>query len=161
CALARWRGGNQSVQSANICAIVFEHHDARESINGEHGPMPQLHHHTFITNFTRRHDGQWRALDGEQIFRARPAIDAIYMSELARNVQQLGYRIERRPDGAFELAGFTRKQIEAFSERTQDIERKKLEKGISNARLAKQITLETRKAKREHDPEVLKAEREA
>jgi conjugative relaxase-like TrwC/TraI family protein len=161
CALARQHGNSEKVQTTNICAVVFEHHDARESLTGEHGPMPQLHHHTFITNFTQRPDRQWRALDAEQIYRARPAIDAIYMSELSRNVQQLGYRIERRPDGAFELAGFTRQQIEAFSERTQDIEQKKLEKGITNAKAAKQITLATRKAKREHDPQALKAEREA
>jgi conjugative relaxase-like TrwC/TraI family protein len=161
CALASQRGNREKVRSENICAVVFEHHDAREATNSQHGPMPQLHHHTFITNFTRRPDGQWRALDNEQLYRSRPAIDAIYMSELSRNVQQLGYRIERRADGAFELAGFARNQIEAFSERTQDIERKKLEKGITNPVAAKQITVETRKAKREHDPEVLKAEREA
>ncbi|HTW88054.1 MAG TPA: MobF family relaxase, partial [Candidatus Binataceae bacterium] len=161
CALARQHGGSEWVQTSNICAVVFEHYDARESINGEHGPMPQLHHHSFVTNLTRRPDGQWRSLDAEQIYKARGFADGVYMSELARNVQQLGYQISRGPRGGFELAGYTREQIEAFSERCQDIERLKAERGITNARAAREIIIETRKSKRQHDPEALKVEREA
>jgi hypothetical protein len=123
--------------------------------------MPQLHHHSFVTNLTRRPDGQWRSLDHEQIYKARDFADAVYMTELARNVQQLGYQITRGPKGSFELAGYTREQIEAFSERCQDIERLKAQRGITSARAAREIIIETRKAKRQHDPEALKAEREA
>jgi conjugative relaxase-like TrwC/TraI family protein len=160
CALARRRGGKEWVQTENLVAVMFEHHDAREALSGEHGPMPQLHHHTFITNLTQMPDGQWRGLDPKEIYKARRFIDAVYMTELAHRVQEIGYRIERRPDGAFELAGFTRQQIEAFSERCQDIERLKAERGITSATAARDIVIETRKAKREHDPAVLKAERE-
>jgi conjugative relaxase-like TrwC/TraI family protein len=161
CALARQRGGSEWVQTSNICAVVFEHYDARESIKGEHGPMPQLHHHSFVANLTQRPDGQWRGLDAEQIYKARGFADAVYMAELARNVQQLGYHITRGPKGSFELGGYTREQIEAFSERCQDIERLKAERGITNARAAREIIVETRKAKRQHDREALKVEREA
>lgn len=160
CALARQRGGSEWVRTSNICAVVFEHYDARESITGEHGPMPQLHHHSFVANLTQRPDGQWRSLDHEQIYKARDFADAVYMTELARNVQQLGYQITR-PKGSFELAGYTREQIEAFSERCQDIERLKAQRGITSARAAREIIIETRLAKRQHDPEALKAEREA
>jgi conjugative relaxase-like TrwC/TraI family protein len=141
CALARQHGGTEWVQTNNICAVVFEHYDARESITGEHGPMPQLHHHSFVTNLTRRPDGQWRGLDAEQIYKARGFADAVYMAELARNVQQLGYQITRGPKGSFELAGYTREQIEAFSERCQAIERLKAERGITNARAAREIII--------------------
>jgi conjugative relaxase-like TrwC/TraI family protein len=157
CALARQHG--TSVQSANICAVVFEHYDARESINSEHGPMPQLHYHTFVNNLTQRPDGQWRAIDSEQMYRDRPHLDAVFMSEVARNVQQIGYRIVRGSKGSFELEGFTREQIEAFSERSEDITRTKAERGITNPVAGRDVILETRKAKREHDPEFLKAER--
>jgi len=90
CALSRQRGGREWVQSGNVVAVMFEHHEARESINSQHGPMPQLHHHTFVANLTRRPDGQWRGLDPVEMYKSRNFIDAIYMSELARNVQQLG-----------------------------------------------------------------------
>src|SRR5712692_2162342 len=161
CALSRHRGGREWVQSGNIVAIMFEHYDARESKHGEHGPMPQLHHHTFITNMTQRPDGQWRGLEPDQMFKARGFIDSVYMTELAKNVEQLGYSIVRGSDGAFELAGFTRKQIEAFSERFLDIEQEKLKQGITSPKAARNVVLETRRPKREHDPEVLKTEREA
>jgi conjugative relaxase-like TrwC/TraI family protein len=160
-ALGRRRGGKEWVQTANVVAVMFEHYDARESINGHHGPMPQLHHHVFITNLTQMPNGQWRGLDPDQIYKARRFIDGVYLSELSKRVQEIGYSIERRPDGAFELAGFTRKQIEAFSERTLDIKRAEAEQGLTNPVAARVVRLETRKPKRQHDPDALKAEREA
>jgi conjugative relaxase-like TrwC/TraI family protein len=161
CAGARQGKDREWVQTSNVCAVMFEHYDARESITSQHGPMPQLHHHVFITNLTQRPDGHWRALSEDQIYKARPFLDAVYMGELARNVQGLGYRIVRGSDGSFELEGFTREQVEAFSERYLDIEREKAKEGITNPVAARNIVLETRKAKHEHDPEALKAEREA
>ena len=161
CALGRRHGGKQWVQTRNIVAVMFEHYDARESITSQHGPMPQLHHHTFITNLTQMPDGHWRGLDPKEIYKARRFIDAVYLTELANRIQQIGYAIERRPDGAFELASYTREQIEAFSERWQDIERIKAERGITNAKAAREVIIETRRAKHQHDPELLRAEREA
>lgn len=154
-------GGTEKIQTSNVCAVIFEHYDARESKQGEHGPMPQLHHHTFMMNMTQRPDAQWRGLETYQMMKARPFIDGVYMSELAKNVQQLGYSIVRGSDGSFELAGFTRTQIAAFSERSQDIMRLKTERGITSPKAARDIVLETRRAKRDHDPEVPKIEREA
>jgi conjugative relaxase-like TrwC/TraI family protein len=160
CALARRHGGKEWVETGNVVAIMFEHYDSRESIHGEHGPMPQLHHHFFIANMTRLANDEWRSLDPKQIYKARRFIDAVYIAELAKRVQQLGYDIVRKTDGSFELASFTRRQIEAFSERAMDIERTKRARGISNPSLARDIVLETRKPKRDCDPVVLKAERE-
>ena len=161
CALSRQHGGSEWVQAGNVVAVMFEHHEARESVGGKHGPMPQLHHHTFIANLTQRPDGQWRGLEPDQIYKARRFIDGVYMTELSKNVQQLGYQIVRGSDGTFELAGFTRKQIEAFSERSQDIKRIEAERGITSPRAARDIRLETRKAKREHDAATLKAQHRA
>jgi conjugative relaxase-like TrwC/TraI family protein len=161
CALSRQHGGSQWMQTGNVVAVMFEHHEARESINGEHGPMPQLHHHTFLMNLTQRPDGEWRGLEPNQIYKTRAFIDAVYMTGLAKRVQQLGYQIVRGSDGTFELAGFTRAQIEAFSERGQDIKRIETERGITSPRAARDIRLETRKPKRAHDAAALKAEHEA
>jgi conjugative relaxase-like TrwC/TraI family protein len=161
CALARRHGGKEWVETGNIVAFMFEHHDSRESLHGAHGPMPQLHHHFFIANMTRLANGEWRSLDPQQIYKARRFIDAVYMAELAKRVQQLGYEIVRKPEGSFELARFSRQQIEAFSERAMDIERTKAERGITHSSAARAIVIETRKPKRDYDPAVLRAEREA
>jgi len=161
CALARRHGGKEWVTTGNVVAIMFEHYDSRESIHGEHGPMPQLHHHFFIANMTRLTNGEWRSLDPQQIYKTRRFIDAVYMAELAKRVQQIGYNIVRKVDGSFELAGYARRQIEAFSERAMDIERTKRARGISNPSIARDIVLETRKPKRDCDPLALKEERES
>lgn len=89
-ALGRRRGGQEWVQTSNVVAIMFEHFDARESVNSQHGPMPQLHHHFFIMNATQLPNGAWRSLDPDQMFKSRNAINVIYMTELARNVQKIG-----------------------------------------------------------------------
>src|SRR6266849_8379296 len=78
CALGRQHGGKEWVQTGNVVAVMFEHHDARESINGQHGPMPQLHHHTFVTNLTQLPDGRWRGLEPKEMYKARRFIDAVY-----------------------------------------------------------------------------------
>ncbi len=161
CALARRHVGKEWVETGNIVAFMFEHHDSRESVHGAHGPMPQLHHHFFIANMTRLANGEWRSLDPQQIYKARRFIDAVYMTELAQRVEQLGYAIVRQPEGSFELAGYTRQQIQAFSERATDIEETKTARGITHSSSARAIVIETRKPKRDYDPAVLRAEREA
>ncbi len=161
CALSRQHGGKEWVQSRNLIAVMFEHYDAREALNSRHGPMPQLHHHFFLMNGTQLPNGEWRGLDPDQIYKSRNFINAIYLAELAKHVQRIGYSIIRGEAGTFELAGYTRKQIEAFSERGEDIKRREAEAGITNPKDARQIRLETRTAKRQHDPDALKAEREA
>src|SRR5215469_14548490 len=103
-----------AIEQAVACALG-RRHDAKESITGKHGPMPQLHHHTFITNLTQMPDGQWRGLDPKEIYKARRFIDAIYMNDLANRIQNIGYQIQRHSDGSFDLADYTREQIEAFS----------------------------------------------
>jgi conjugative relaxase-like TrwC/TraI family protein len=157
-AQSRTRGGREWVQTDNIVAVMFEHHEARESQNSNHGPMPQLHHHAFIANLTQRPDGQWRGLDPHQIYKSRSYIDAVYTAELAREVQRIGYKIERRTDGRFELAGYSRAQIEAFSERHQNIKEAESRLGLTGApsqALRNRIVMETRKAKGEYDPKEL------
>src|SRR5690625_6801348 len=68
---------------------------------------------------TQRLDGKWRALSNEDIFRAYEAVDAIYKSEWAKELQSLGYSIRLVDDkGNFELSHISRSQIEAFSSRS-------------------------------------------
>jgi len=81
------------------------------------------------------------------------------LREIERSLQP--YVPRRSADQYFELAGFSRQQIEAFSERAMDIERTKAARGITHSSAARAIVIETRKPKRDYDPAVLRAEREA
>jgi conjugative relaxase-like TrwC/TraI family protein len=160
-ALSRRRGGSEWVVTGNVVAARFDHIAARpaSSVQDGYGPDPHLHTHVVIANMTRRPDGQWRGLDPIQIYRAQAFATAVYRSELARQVQQLGYEIRvAGHDGRWELADYTREQVMAFSRRRQDIERTLAREGLAGAEAAQNIAHRTRLSKDHRDEESLKAE---
>ena len=76
----------------------------------------------------------------------------IYRSVLAKELISLGYNIEKtREDGLFEIEGFTRKQIEAFSNRRMKILSLMEEQGLSGTHAAQAVTLHSRERKEEID----------
>ena len=102
---------------------------------------------------------QWRGLDPIEIYRAQSFATAVYRSELAREVQQLGYEIRiAGRDGRWELDGYTREQVMAFSRRRQDIEQTLAREGLAGAKAAQNIAHRTRLSKDHRDEESLKAE---
>jgi conjugative relaxase-like TrwC/TraI family protein len=68
-----------------------------------YGPDPHLHTHVVIANMTLRPDAMWRSLDPVEIYRSQSFATAVYRSELAREVQALGYQIRvTAADGRWE-----------------------------------------------------------
>ena len=160
-ALSRRRGGSEWVVTGNVVAARFDHIAARPAsgVQDGYGPDPHLHTHVVIANMTRRPDGEWRGLDPIEIYRAQAFATAVYRSELARQVQQLGYEIRvAGHDGRWELDGYTREQVMAFSRRRQDIERTLAREGLTGAEAAQNIAHRTRLSKDHRDEESLKAE---
>ena len=160
-ALSRRHGGSEWVITGNIVAARFDHIAARpsKSVDDGYGPDPHLHTHVVIANMTIRPDGAWRGLDPVEIYRSQSFATAVYRSELAREVQRLGYRIEvTGADGRLELAGYTREQVMAFSRRRQDIEAAMARQGLNGAAAAQNLAHQTRRSKDDRDEESLKAE---
>jgi len=157
-ALARKRGGREYVVSANIVGARFDHIAARQA-EETRLPDPHLHTHVVMINMTKRPDGEWRSLESKEMFYAQRLGSAIYRTELAREVQHLGYRIDRNAhDGSWELQGFTRAQVEQFSQRQQQINKKMAEIGVNGSKKAHEIALSTRQSKQEYDEVELKAD---
>ncbi len=159
-ALSRRRGGSEWVVTSNIVAARFDHIAARPAsgVKDGYGPDPHLHTHVVIANMTRRPDGQWR-LDPIEIYRAQSFATAVYRSELAGEVQQLGYEIRiAGRDGRWELDGYTREQVMAFSRRRQDIEQALAREGLAGAEAAQNIAHRTRLSKDHRDEQALKEE---
>ena len=158
-AMARIHGGKEYLNTANIVGAAFTHIAARPVEKVNHGPDPHLHTHVIFFNATRRPDGAIRALSPVEIYRAQRLGSAVYRSEIAQGAQRLGYGIQvTASDGRFELEGYTREQVMAFSSRRQQVEKKMAELGVSGAKAAQIVTLSTRQAKEQYDETALKAE---
>ncbi len=108
------RGINKRyVASGQIAAAIFRHGESRAL-------DPHLHSHAFIFNITQDTAGpRLLALESSNIFERARYLTEVYRNALAREVQGLGYAIERREHG-FELAGVSSDLLERFSKRAKE-----------------------------------------
>jgi conjugative relaxase-like TrwC/TraI family protein len=161
-AQARIRRGQEWVTTGNVVAARFDHIAARPTDaanNDGYGPDPHLHTHVVVMNMTRRPDGAWRGLDPVEIYRSQAFATAIYRAELAREVQRLGYTIGTTDvDGRWELKGYGREHVMAFSLRRQEIERELEKLGVNGAGAAQIAAHRSRLSKDQRDEQTLKAE---
>ena len=137
-----------------IVAATFRH-DASRNLD------PQLHTHAVLANMVRGGDGKWRTMANEGLYERQKLIGMLYRNELARNLVELGYGIEKtHADGRFEIAGVSREVVEAFSTRRAEIEAAMEERGLGataeNPRLAERAALMTRAKKRDVDRDALR-----
>ena len=122
---------------------------------------PLLHTHSVIANMLLGADGQWRTMANERLYRSKMLLGALYRSELAGELKELGYGIEKtHADGRFEIAGVSRETIEAFSTRRAEIEAAMEDRGLGktadNPHLARRAALMTRARKRDVDKDALR-----
>ena len=122
---------------------------------------PALHTHSVIANMLLGPDGKWRTMANERLYGSKMLLGALYRSELAGELAKLGYGIEKtHSDGRFEIAGVSRKVIEAFSTRRAEIEAAMDGRGLGgtaeNQHLARRAALMTRAHKRDVDKEALR-----
>ena len=97
----------------------------------------------------------------ERLYASKMLIGALYRAELARGLEELGYAIEKtHADGRFEIAGVSRKVVEAFSTRRAEIEAamdaQNFGDPAGNQRFAERAALMTRSHKRDVDKEALR-----
>jgi conjugative relaxase-like TrwC/TraI family protein len=146
--------GRHRIGTGNITAAVFRHETSREQ-------DPQLHSHCVVINTTQLADGTWRSLSNEEVISNQKLLGEIYQNELAYQLRQLGYGIESKLNGQFELTGYGQRLLDAFSTRSQQIKDyiqqwEQETRGVPlNAKQKKQATLNTRKSKQVVPREVL------
>src|SRR4029453_4449167 len=132
---SRSDGGARNVTTGNMVAAVFEHTAARPSRRGQQphlGPAPHLHTHVVIANLTQRDNGEWRAVQPLDLYRSQAFATAVYRSALARAAQALGYSVTLTGQRCeWELTGYERAHIEAFSHRRHDITQRLAEQGVN------------------------------
>ena len=109
---ARIGGNHQPETTGRWAAAKFEH-DSSRPVDGY--AAPQLHTHVVVFNVTERENGDTRALQPHELYRSQQYATAVYRTELALRLRQLGYEIEQSPNGAPEIKGYTQEYLEASS----------------------------------------------
>ena len=142
-------GKTQSVvKTGNLVIAKYDHIETREL-------DPHLHSHCLVMNMTQLPNGEWYSHLNDAIFRNQKLLGMAYQHYLALEVQKLGYSVERRDHGQFEIKGYTEEQRLDFSKRRQQILARAGEKG---SWLERELAWKkTRKNKEHVTPEELKA----
>ena len=107
--------GRRIVGTGNIIAAVFAHGTSREA-------EPQLHSHCVVMNATQIENGRWYGLLNDSAVANKKLLGQIYQNELACELKQLGYEIEQREHGQFDIKGYSEELLKTFSTRRGQIE---------------------------------------
>src|SRR4051812_12704453 len=147
-------GGNRPAETTgNWIAARFEHDTARP-VDGY--PAPQLHTHVVFFNMTRTHDGDFRAMQPQEVFRSQQYGTAVYRAELGLRLRELGYEVQVERNGTPEIKGYSREYLEANSLRSQQIRAHLKAAGLNGAAAAQIAAHRTREAKVARGPEEVK-----
>ncbi len=143
-AQARMGGNAPAVTTGEWAAAKFEH-DSSRPVDGY--VAPQLHTHVVFFNITELENGETRALQPRELYRTQQYATAVYRSELAVRLRDLGYEIEAGASGAPEIRGYSAEYLEASSPRSQQIKEYLAENGFTGAGPAEIAAHQTRDAK--------------
>ncbi|WP_141738763.1 MobF family relaxase, partial [Acidithiobacillus caldus] len=153
---AQARINGQTVETGNLTYASFEHATTRAG-------DPQTHTHVVVTNVTYDSEGKAYSLESKGLYEARHAADNVYKNEMAKALEARGYQLEWDAKGNFEIRGYTREQIEAFSKRSEEIAQELKERGVTRAEASaeeRQIaTLASRQEKNHAESREAHAER--
>jgi conjugative relaxase-like TrwC/TraI family protein len=141
---ARIGGNAPAVTTGEWAAAKFEH-DSSRPVDGN--VAPQLHTHVVFFNITELENGQTRALQPQELYRTQQYATALYRSELAVRLRDLGYEIEPGASGAPEIRGYSAEYLEASSPRSRQIKDHMAEQGVTGAEAAQIAAHQTRDAK--------------
>ena len=145
-------GRRPRVQADGMAAATFRHLASRNL-------DPQLHTHAVIANMTRGRDGGWRSAEFTSVERSKLLIGAYYRNELRTGLEKIGYAtvptlVGRMP--GFEIAGYQRPMLDAFSTRRRELLDYMHDRGWENTPArTQQAALYTRQRKSEPDRQVL------
>src|SRR5438045_5638026 len=140
----RTKGANENRVTGNMVWAEFVHFTARP-VNGL--PDPHLHAHCYAFNTTwDEAEKKWKAGQFRDLKADAPYFEAAFHARFAEQLAEVGYRIERTAKG-WELAGVPQRVLDEFSRRTEQVERKAKELGITSAKGKDGLAAMTRERK--------------
>src|ERR1700691_4004917 len=140
----RKNGANENRTTGNMIWAEFVHFTARP-VKGILDPHLHAHCYTFNTTWDEEEKkwkaGQFRDLKGDA-----PYFEAAFHARFSKQLAEMGYCIERTAKG-WELAGVPQRVLDEFSRRTEQVEQKAKELGITSAKEKDGLAALTRERK--------------
>ncbi len=136
-------GGNLPAETTGKWIAAKFEHDSARPVDGY--AAPQLHTHVVFFNLTETDDSEAHALQPRELYKTQQYATAVYRSELAHRLKELGYEIERGESSQPEIKGYSKDYLEASSPRRQQIEEhlaKHDQRGAGAAQIAAHQTRE-------------------
>ena len=107
--------GRRTVKTGNLIAAVFPHGTSREA-------EPQLHSHCVVMNATQLENGSWYSFSNDSAIMNKKLLGQVYQNELAVELKKIGYEVEQRAHGQFDIKGYSPELLKTFSTRRGQIE---------------------------------------
>ncbi len=137
-------GANENRTTGNMVWAEFVHFTARP-VNGV--PDPHLHAHCYTFNTTWDDtETKWKAGQFRDLKADAPYFEAVFHARFAKQLAEIGYRIGRTTKG-WELARVPQRVLDEFSRRTEQVEQKAKELGITSAKEKDGLAALTRERK--------------
>jgi conjugative relaxase-like TrwC/TraI family protein len=108
--------GHTQVSTGGFSAAVFGHRTSRAG-------DPQLHSHALVVNKVRCPDGEWRTIDGHEIYAHKKSAGTVYQAALRNELTRrlgVGWTAVSK-DGQAEIAGVPKDLIKAWSQRAAQV----------------------------------------
>lgn len=140
-------GSNLPAETTGKWVAARFEHDSSRPVDGY--AAPQLHTHVVFFNVTRTENGDSRALQPRELYKSQQYATAIYRSELASRLKDIGYEVERGRSGQPEIKGYSAEYLEASSPRRRQIEEHLARTNQRGAGAAQIAAHQTRERKQE------------
>src|SRR5437879_6316672 len=152
-------GGNLPAETTGKWVAAKFEHDSARPVDGY--AAPQLHTHVVFFNLTETDDGEAHALQPRELYKTQQYATAVYRSELAHRLKELGYEIERGESSQPEIKGYSKEYLEASSPRRKQIEEHLTRENQRGAGAAQIAAHQTREGKLELSHEAMQARHRA
>jgi len=152
-------GGNLPAETTGKWVAAKFEHDSARPVDGY--AAPQLHTHVVFFNLTETDDGEAYAMQPRELYKTQQYATAVYRSELAHRLKELGYEIERGESSQPEIKGYSKEYLQASSPRRQQIEEHLAKENQRGAGAAQIAAHQTREGKLELSHEEMQDRHEA
>jgi len=149
CGFTRRGKGGREWERAGLIFALFEHGTSRAG-------DPLLHTHCCLLNVLTREDGTTGTLANSRLlYRHKMAAGAIYRAELSYQLEQrLGLKMHRENTWC-DISDVRKDLVAEFSKRGEEIREKMADLGVTGAKAAAQVTIDTRQGKEKRTREEL------